>query len=257
MLALVKWLHFLRADVFSQAEQDEGDQQDERVPLGTKAPMSRKRKARVLREERAKVTAPRQSEFGRFGPSQRLNVDQVPFVLDNNARRAFVQAGDELCQVSGQPGADKRFGTLQIAIHPGDLPQPRLTIIFCGAGHVKAKEEKSYNPDVVVIFQHKAWADLLAITSWAQECLQPWAIEHLGEKPFLLFQDHLGCQKKAGYVQAVEKVGGQCVYGPRNKTQVWQPIDAGHIGAIVKAIGKDLRRRKRNTPKHETETTFS
>ena len=69
--------------------------------------------------------------------------------------------------------------------------------------------------------------------------MKPWAETNLASKPFLLFQDHLGCQKKHDYVNAVERIGGQCVYGPRNKTQVWQPIDAGHLGAILKATGKE------------------
>ena len=52
-----------------------------------------------------------------------------------------------------------------------------------------------------------------------------------------------------------EALGGQCVYGPRNKTEGWQPIDAGHLGAMVKALGKAnferwMEATSRN-PKHE------
>ena len=83
----------------------------------------------------------------------------------------------------------------------------------------------------------------------------PFSSKALGEdEPFLLFQDHLGCQKKAGYVNAVQALGGQCLYGPRNKTEGWQPIDAGHLGAMVKALGKANFERwmeaKSRNPKH-------
>jgi hypothetical protein len=47
---------------------------------------------------------------------------QVPFALDNNADRTFVSAAEtDLVQISGQPGADKRFGTLQVASGNGAL----------------------------------------------------------------------------------------------------------------------------------------
>ena len=55
-----------------------------------------------------------------YQPEQRLIVDQVPFNLDNSARRSYVHAsGDGTEQVSGQPGAEKRFGTAQLCVHPG------------------------------------------------------------------------------------------------------------------------------------------
>ena len=33
-------------------------------------------------------------------------------------------------------------------------------------------------------------------------------------------------------------MGGTCAYGPPNKTQHWQPIDAGHVGAVLKQIAR-------------------
>ena len=53
-------------------------------------------------------------DFGKYSFEQRLNVDQVPFNLDNNASRSFFNVDDEKCQITGQSGADKRFGTLQV-----------------------------------------------------------------------------------------------------------------------------------------------
>ena len=52
------------------------------------------------------------SGYGEFQPDCRLNVDQVPFNLDNQARKTFVHKDDDqVVQVSGQPGG-------------GVLPQP-------------------------------------------------------------------------------------------------------------------------------------
>ena len=52
-------------------------------------------------------------DTGNYALEDRYNMDQVPFNLDNNPRRAFFNAKDEKCQISGPPGSDKRFGTLQ------------------------------------------------------------------------------------------------------------------------------------------------
>jgi hypothetical protein len=32
----------------------------------------------------------------------------------------------------------------------------------------------------------------------------------------------------------------QAVYGPAGKTETWQPVDAGHIGALVKALARNV-----------------
>ncbi len=34
----------------------------------------------------------------------------------------------------------------------------------------------------------------------------------------------------------VQALGGICIFGPKNKTEGWQPIDAGHLGAILKEL---------------------
>eukprot|EP00972_Heterocapsa_arctica_P033869 4987227-Heterocapsa_arctica.AAC.1 len=81
-------------------------------------------------------------------------------------------------------------------------------MFFRGKGTVKAKEENSYHPDVVVLFQNKAWADLPTLVDWVDQCLKPWKEANLMEgESFLLFQDHLGCQKKTKYVKAVKALG--------------------------------------------------
>ena len=57
-------------------------------------------------------------------------------------------------------------------------------MLFRGKGTVKQKEQHSYHPDVVVLFQDKAWADLPTVVEWVDKCLKPWKEEALG--PFIL-----------------------------------------------------------------------
>jgi hypothetical protein len=92
--------------------------------------------------ERPKHVPITKRDYGKYQPAQRLNVDQVPFNLDNSAQRGYIPASaDGVVQVSGQPGADKRFGTAQVCLHPGPGPQPKLTLFFRGKGTVLAKEK--------------------------------------------------------------------------------------------------------------------
>lgn len=41
-----------------------------------------------------------------------------------------------------------------------------------------------------------------------------------------------------GYVRDIQAIGGEAVYGPPNETESWQPIDAGHLGAVIKCLAK-------------------
>ncbi len=178
-------------------------------------------------------------DFGRYPLDCRYNVDQVPFNLDNSCRRTFVQARSDTAVISGQPGGEKRFGTVQICVHGTGGEQPPLTLFFRGKGTVKRGEEEAYHPHVEVIFQEHAWADRATVRQWVDRVWVPhWSRLHPEGKSFLMLQDHLSCQKSGGYVRALQASGGQLAFGPRNKTEAWQPIDAGHLGAVLKAIAK-------------------
>ena len=49
----------------------------------------------------------------------------------------------------------------------------------------------------------------------------------------------MGSQKSRKFVKSVQKNKGQVVYGPPQRTDGWQPIDCGHLGANLKALGKE------------------
>ena len=73
-----------------------------------------------------------QSDFGAYKLLQRIDVDQVPFNLDGESKRSFVPAekADSIV-IGGQPGQEKRFGTLQIYWHADpDTPQAALGIML-------------------------------------------------------------------------------------------------------------------------------
>ena len=99
-----------------------------------------KQTKRSLRSNEAKGPAMkkvRTEEWGRFPRNQRFNGDQVPFNLDQSARKVFVPAASaEHAPLSAPSGADRRFGILQMLMHPGENEQPKLGMIFFGKSKV-------------------------------------------------------------------------------------------------------------------------
>jgi hypothetical protein len=111
-----------------------------------------------------------------------------------------------------------------------------VALIFRGQGKVYNKERHLYHPDVDVYFQAKAWCDRPFASEWFDRAVKPWVNDNYGGKPWLLYADSLDAQRCFTFVDAVKKTNGEVLYGPRGKTDGWQPIDCGCIGAMLKAL---------------------
>ena len=134
---------------------------------------------------------------GKYKPHALLNVDSIPFELDNQARRSYVpHQTQSMCQISGPTDGSKRFGTIHMCCHGAPAhPQPNLAMFMKGQGSVYESEKASYHPLVDVYFQPKAWFDKSIGFEWTQRTLKDHVEKHLKDKPWLLFQDNLGDQK--------------------------------------------------------------
>ena len=92
----------------------------------TKNSSSRVERSLNIRPLRAK-----RSDYGFYGLDRRYHSDQSPFVLDQIAGRSFASPDCiNGAQVSGQPGGDKRFGTIRLSMHGGDNEQPKISSII-------------------------------------------------------------------------------------------------------------------------------
>jgi len=49
-------------------------------------------------------------------------------------------------------------------------------------------------------------------------------------------QDSLKAQRAGEYVRLLQSHGVESAYGPSGQTEYWQPIDAGHVGAVLKQL---------------------
>jgi hypothetical protein len=84
-------------------------------------------------------------------------------VADLGATLDFV--GNTKVHVAQQAsGLEKRQATVQLMFHPSALKaQPRIAVIFRGAGHVSSAERAAYDSRVDVYFQVCAYAPVVPV----------------------------------------------------------------------------------------------
>jgi hypothetical protein len=127
-----------------------------------------------------------------------LNVDQIPFELDNQPRKCYVPHDTaSMAQISGPKDGSKRFGTLQVLLHgaPPPAKQARLAMFMKGGGSVYASEASAYHPGVDVYFSPKAWFNKTIAEQWASKTLKDYVQENLKDQEWILLQDNLHDQK--------------------------------------------------------------
>ena len=74
---------------------------------------------------------------------------------------------------------------------------------------------------------------------WAQDIFVPFLQQkHPGDREILLLQDSLRAQNGGEHVRLLRNYGVEMAFGPRGQTEYWQPIDAGHVGAVLKQLGR-------------------
>ena len=158
-------------------------------------------KKRVAAFSKAQLTGKRQkttqADYGDFQPYQRINIDQIPYELDQQPKTSYVPHDTaSMVQVSAPGDAGKRHGTIQMAIHPGfPVEQCNLAMFFRGKGEVYNSEKDSYHPSVDVYFSENAWLTKPLAKEWVMRTFKSWKERILGQRKFLASQDNLGTQK--------------------------------------------------------------
>ena len=182
------------------------------------------------------------AKWGRFMPSRRFNVDQVPmpFVLDRNTtyESANVGRSDRVWVAQPGSGLDKRQCTLQVCFSP-ENNKTRIDIIFrssSGGKRISEIEKHSYHKGVDIYWQKNAWADEDFSIKWIEKTLKNTTQD--SDKEFLLLVDNLGCQNTQAFRKAVRKINGVVWYGVAGATDIWQPVDAGYGGLLKRKVGQ-------------------
>ena len=184
-------------------------------------------------------------KWGRFKPSERINVDQspLPFVIDVKRTYEFVEPGSKNHNTwISQPGSglDKRQCTLQVAFRP-EGKQPRLAIIFRGKGKRISEDEKlAWHPGVDIYFQPNAWMDTKVCCEWGEKTLTEFIKSEKVSRHVLLL-DNLEAHTKEEFKSIVNELSGVVWFGLPNATDLWQPVDAGYAQVLKSLIGIEHR----------------
>ena len=180
------------------------------------------------------------AKWGRWLPSNRYNVDQVPlpFVVDQG--KTYAETGDKQIWISQpQSGLEKRQATLQLCIRGEGEQTIKPAIIFRGKGNVSLQELSKHDKRVDVYFQKNAWMDHEINLEWTKNTFIPGVAQKSKEN--VIFADNVYFQLSKEFHEACREKGNATVYMlPENQTDKLQPIDAG-IGRLMKLkIGNTL-----------------
>jgi hypothetical protein len=110
---------------------------------------------------------------GRFKLSEIANMDQSPLPFEHLKGRTYEKKGNKTVRLKGgKSGWDKRQCTLQIAVFADGVMRIKPLLMFKGKIHSKDSrrraEYKKYHPNVVVIFNEKAWANTSNLIDWVK-----------------------------------------------------------------------------------------
>jgi hypothetical protein len=187
----------------------------------------------------------------------------LPFIFEMDSTYELKGAKRVVINQLG-PSLSKRQCTAQICFRPEAPPpspetasaeakerfrqhsmaQPPPCIIFRGTGaRVSQRELDAYPPDLVVLWQPKAWVDRPVARAWVQTCYKLMidadiasGVASSSDDRYLLFQDNLDAQCQTEYLELLRE---QCRTDdhkvPPNKTDQTQPIDRG-LGRHVKIL---------------------
>eukprot|EP00966_Prymnesium_polylepis_P024259 558799-Prymnesium_polylepis.2 len=197
------------------------------------------------------ISAP--TKWGKYLPHERFNVDQVPmpFIFDMNI--TYEEKGAKKVAINQLgPSLSKRQMTAQVCIRAEPPPppqgadeatlrqykanlmeQPPPCLIFRGLGlNISQHERDAYPPELIVMWQPKAWIDRPKAVEWAQRCYKKVidADRAAGvadeSSRYLLFEDNLDAQCQPDYLNVLSS---ECQTDdhkvPPNKTDQVQPID--------------------------------
>lgn len=194
-------------------------------------------------------------KWGQYLPHHRLNVDQVPLPFICDMDYTYETKGAKRVAINQLgPSLSKRQCTAQVCFRPvapppppSDAPvdvlnayrkylaeQPKPCIIFRGTGRgISQAELDAYPPELVALWQPKAWVDRPVARAWVDKVVKPLVeadrMSGVTDETsrYLLIQDNLDGQCQPEYLEALKTLHVDDHKVPPNKTDQVQPIDRG------------------------------
>eukprot|EP00966_Prymnesium_polylepis_P055972 1295149-Prymnesium_polylepis.1 len=161
-------------------------------------------------------------KYGKYLPHQRLNVDQVPLPFIVDMDYTLEEKGAKRVAINQLgPSLSKRQCTAQVCFRPEPPPppppdaspevkrkykdnlmeQPPPCLIFRGTGQkISQRELDAYPPELLVLWQPKAWVDRPVAVDWVKRGLNPLIDADIAEgvtdesSRYLMIADNLDAQ---------------------------------------------------------------
>ena len=184
-----------------------------------------------------------ESIWGRFPPSKRYNLDQVPLPFVVSQEFTFTLQEDSNVHITCPNEAlRKRCWTMHVVVNAGDGDDRHawVDLVSKGTGkRIKAEEKARYDNTVDMYWQKNAWVDTKVMLELASKFVREKKRRH-GDDWVVLYADNLS----AHLAPQVKTIFGDnkvlIVYFPPGMTEIVQPIDAGYGRSLRAAIGREL-----------------
>ena len=126
----------------------------------------------------------------------------------------------------------------QTTVFPAKQPgkQPKLGILFRGKGRMTVDKKSAYHESVNIFFQTNAWIYIDICRKWIDATLSTFVKDEKLEACLLLL-GNLSCQESDEFKGKVSAIKGLCWYGLKERTGLWQPMDAGYVDVLKKLVG--------------------
>ncbi|RPA91830.1 hypothetical protein L873DRAFT_1572184, partial [Choiromyces venosus 120613-1] len=153
------------------------------------------------------------------------NMDQTLLPFEYLSGQTYNQQGEKMIWVQGsqQSGWDKRQATIQLTVFADAVPHVKPLIFFHGqgVGNTVMAEKALYDPQVVVKFNPKAYANSTNIVEWLDEQVIP----ILGGWPTLIVLDMFGSHKTDEVLDTMRVHDITLSVIPGGCTSMVQPLD--------------------------------
>ena len=181
--------------------------------------------------------------WGRFPPSHRYNMDQVPLPFVVSQEFTFTIEDDTNIHITcPSDSLRKRQFTMHVVVNAGqdEARHAWVDLVSKGSGkRIKDAEKQRYHPEVNMFWQKNAWVDGNVMIELAHKFVREKKKKH-GDDWVVLYADNLS----AHLLPQVKTIFGNnqvlVIYFPPNMTEMIQPIDAGYGRSLRCAIGREL-----------------
>jgi hypothetical protein len=169
----------------------------------------------------------------------------LPLICDTHARTVDVKGAKRVWVRQPRSDLHKRQATVHLTIR-AEGTQPKPILVFRGLGkRISRSESCAWDPRVHVLFQKSAWVDRTTALRITQLYKQDEAINTDQEN--LFFCDNLDAHTAPHFRRMLaEKCTGVLWLLPANKTDFFQPVDAGAGSHLKTLVAKRLEEKLEN-----------